>query len=356
MRIVVGSSSQNFKRKYISDLDVWVSDSNYKKKGSEDISVMPIEILESFSETSKIDSCATPSDLMTIKLSHLPYDINWWKHVQDYLVLKIYYECELNKPLYEKLKIHWKKEHKNKDFLSLYKKKDEFFDDFVPKKHDHDWLHEQVAYPNEPIYKRCLKDGQDVLIDKNKFLKLSFEDQVRMFREEINVIAFERWLLNPKVNIQYQEAYSRSLHKTITALTKGWASEFICENLEHFIKSNINDIGNLLTLIKENKMEPTIDFKEFCDELRSEEYQDGLEHSEVAYGSIPEGTTYKDEPVTVIEMVGGEGEGEHAHLILSVGDKFYKMDFSYYSYNGFEYDGCELRLVKPVSKQITVYE
>lgn len=258
MRILVGSSAvtehiPEFTRNYIQDVDLWV-DENEKGYTCSDASIMNSSLLELFSEESKSSGIATPSDVMTIKLSHLPWDIKWWKHAQDYLVLKMKYKCEINKPLYEALKLLWKVEHKDKPYLSLYKTKDEFFDDYVVKKLDHDLLHELVSHPNKPIYISCLKENEEVAIDKEKFSTLDFSDKVKMFREEINVIAVERWIINPrlKVKIPFREAYHRSLNKTVTALTKGWASEFICENLEYFIKPNKKEVEYCLNSVDFN--------------------------------------------------------------------------------------------------------
>lgn len=55
---------------------------------------------------------------------------------------------------------------------------------------------------------------------------------------------------------------------------------------------------------------------------------------------------------------GGEGEGEYCYGVIKVGDEHYKADWSYYSYNGCEYDDIEstVRVVAPKEKTITVYE
>lgn len=122
----------------------------------------------------------------------------------------------------------------------------------MKKEYDHDFLHELVAHPNKPVYTLCLKDGQDVAIDRLKFEQLPFKQQVKMFREEINVIACERWLIPTKDSgiISFRQAYSKSLHKTVTALTKGWASRFICENMEEFIRPNRGEVEYLFNHCK----------------------------------------------------------------------------------------------------------
>lgn len=55
---------------------------------------------------------------------------------------------------------------------------------------------------------------------------------------------------------------------------------------------------------------------------------------------------------------GGEGGSEYCYGVFRLGDKIYKAEYSYYSYNGHEYDGIyhTLKEVKPVQKTITVYE
>ncbi|CAM0054663.1 hypothetical protein VPHK406_0140 [Vibrio phage K406] len=55
---------------------------------------------------------------------------------------------------------------------------------------------------------------------------------------------------------------------------------------------------------------------------------------------------------------GGEGEGEYCYGIIELDGTFYKAEWSYYSYNGCDYDYINdtIKEVKPVQKMITVYE
>lgn len=66
--------------------------------------------------------------------------------------------------------------------------------------------------------------------------------------------------------------------------------------------------------------------------------------------------------VEVVENFGGEGQGEHMHLVFKVehsGEwpsvKYYKVDGYYSSYGGSEWDG-NLYEVKPVQRMVTFYE
>jgi hypothetical protein len=239
MKIIIGSTALqyfNFNRKEPKDLDIWVSDTSGVVAG--DCKVIPLSIMELIPTE---NGYATPDAIYTIKCSHLGWTNPMWdKHKLDVLFLKNK-GCVLLPELYDKLVEYWKLELGDKSFLSLKQDKGSFFTDNVTYYVDHDTLHEMVSYPRLPMYNLCLKQGEDVLIDKDKFDNMSFENQVRMFREEIAVIAIERWLLPSMMkcgssNIGWYKAYILSLKKTITSLTKNWATSFIVLNLECFIK------------------------------------------------------------------------------------------------------------------------
>lgn len=219
------------------DKDIWTPSvevvEEMKKMPNVDVKLIPEHII-SLMDFDGI--YATPDTVYTIKCSHLGWKNPMWnKHKIDILQLE-HLGCKLNYPLYYAFVGFWKEELGGKDFLSLNKRKDDFFTDHVAYRYDHYWLHEQVAFPKRPVYEKCLKQGKEVLIDKQKFDTLSFEDQVRMFREEITVIAIERWLVNPKLKhpVSWFKAYFLALEKTITSLTKNWATDFLVLNLKHF--------------------------------------------------------------------------------------------------------------------------
>lgn len=248
---VVGSYAanqaiDNWYRSY-SDVDIWATESIPRQKGI-DASVVSQEIFDALEGI----NYASLNDLYTIKVSHLPWPIFFWKHANDALFLKKQ-GARLNETLYELLKEHWRVIHGTKTQLSLYKNKQEFFDDAVPKKYDHDMLHELVAFPDVPVYTTVLKEGHTVFTDKEKFLALSFDNKVKMMREEMNVIMCERWLLHHHISarITLPQAWRMSVEKTATALTKGIYSEFICENLEHFVLADKRETAHLFKTLKE---------------------------------------------------------------------------------------------------------
>jgi hypothetical protein len=367
MQMIVGRSALNYwMGKYVetTDLDIWKTgdeESVYKTEQRLDISIMPKKVMSLFDTNSYRLGYACPKDLLAIKLSHMQYDIFWKKHKQDALFLKGITKGVYNEKLYSILVEHWKHEFGTKDYLSLYKTKDEFFDDFVAKEYEHDDLHIYVSRKGKPVYTLCLKDGQSVFIDKNKFDNLEYSAKIRMFQEEIAVIALERWIIpsikSGKEIIPISVAWNKSLHKTITALTKGWASEFIIHNLEHYLHPLKGDILNALSILnlKEKYMSKKIDFEDFK-VLLEEKYNAYPDNYGFYYsGMIRDG----DENVGV-KLVdregGGEGGAEDCYSILEIDGVFYQVTYNYYSYVGYEFDYAEVTIVTPKQKTITVYE
>ena len=206
------------------DIDIICTEDMISRFPKCDIIVVPQEIYDLLYN----DTGVIPTELiLTIKMSHLSWDIKFIKtkrHINNLLLMGYTSNLEV----YYVLKEYWKTIHGNKDHLSLKNSKDEFFNDFVTYVVDHDYLHELVSYPNKPMYNKCLRDNEEVLIDYDKFLQMSFDEQVRMFREEITVIAIERWLINPanKGKYSWVEAYNLALQKTIVSLTKKLGNRF----------------------------------------------------------------------------------------------------------------------------------
>lgn len=345
------------------------------------------------------DGYITPDALYTLKCSHFAWDIHWEKTKSDILWYKSK-GCKLIPELYTKLVKYWEQEHGDKSYLCLNRKKDDFFNDFVDYVYDHDYLHEIVALPNKPVYSRCLKDGQDVLIDYDKFCSMSEADKVRMFREEITVIAAERWLLPEKSRgkLSWVQTYHLSLKKTITRLTKNWACDYIIHNLDKFVVPDYPYFKNLFETLGELDMsevdvkmfediaqELEMEVSEFvfncCEGEPFEDIKVQIKTSRPVQGNRnyndpeyqEEMKSYRDElrkeKNRVISSLGieyehldqdggGEGGAEYCYGVFSLNGKIYRADYSYYSYNGYEYDYImgSLREVKPVQKTITVYE
>lgn len=377
MKVIVGSTALkcHLNQPRTSDLDVWTDKSPLELISGIDTSVMPKSILDlvqindkeilDLSSNTSPSECyriATLNSLYTIKCSHLGYDIFWQKHKKDLLILK-HLGAELIPELYQALVKYWKQVHGDKEFLSLYKDKTEFFNDKVDYLYDHDYLHELVALPNKPVYKKCLKLDQEVLIDKEKFDIMDYSDQLRMFREEITVIAIERWMVNPKYDISYIKAYQYALRKTVTSLTKNWACEFIIQNMEHLHKPIKNDFEKCL-----NKLGVKMKQLEYnkAVELYTE-MGDAYNETEIGKKYPVSGADdafstlildeYEFSGLSILEQEGGdEGGAEYCYIVFKWKDKIYKHEYRYYSYNGHEFDISDVAEVFPVEKTITVYE
>lgn len=59
--------------------------------------------------------------------------------------------------------------------------------------------------------------------------------------------------------------------------------------------------------------------------------------------------------IRMVEQVGGEGEGDHAHLVWRVGDRLFRKDGYHQSHSGTFFDG-DLYVVQRREKTVTVYE
>lgn len=403
MKIIVGSLALkyfNLLTREVQDVDLWTDEEDTFNRSVCDVSLIPTNILRMIPT---VDNHATPEAILAIKMSHFGFDILWEKHKKDILWLKsknILPDMEL----YKELKAFWKEKHGNKDFLSLYRDKTQFFNDFVDYQYDHDYLHELVAHPYKPMYNHCLKANEEVMIDKDKFFLMPFKDQVRMFREEIAVIALERWLLNPKTSgkMTIEKAHRYSLRKTVTALTKNWATDFIVENIEEFVMPDRSYYRNTLNTLKENQMSELkgrVLAKEVFGELAEEL---GVSLSDLLY-DLAEGDCFdnisifstdlqypkqgdrhraddsfqkelaayreerskqvqakKDEYeyIHITSEGGGEGGTEDCFGVFSWKGVLYKTNWSYYSHQGYEYEYCDenLSIVRAKEKRVMVYE
>lgn len=351
--MIIGSHAAKYhgmNRRNPKDLDKFVFVAPDKSLGDE--SYIPIEL---YNKIPQENGYITRDALYTLKCSHLPWDIHWQKTKLDILFFKAH-GCLLIEPLYSELKEYWTKVHGDKSYLSLNKSKVEFFTPLVEYHYDHDYLHELCAKPLAPAYTKCLKG--EVLIDNELFLEMPFDEQIRMFKEEISVIAVERFMLPIKSRgkFSWYKSYQESLKKTITRLTKNWAEDFIIHNLEFFVKPDFKYFKNLLQL-EEIKMSD-VDISIFENIASKHEEEVGTLIFLMCMGEYDD---YDDGTVNyefIKREGGGEGGSEDCYGVFKLNDQIYRAEFSYYSYDGFNYYGIEntLRKVKPKVIEVTVYE
>lgn len=176
-----------------------------------------------------IDDCyLDPNSLLTLKLSHLGWDILWEKHVGDaqFLFSK---GCTPDRGLYERLVKGWTQKH-GKKWASL-KGKDSttFFEDAVSRKYNHDSIHEAVAVYDKPLYESLLFEG--VSCSERGFETLSHEDKILLVKEEVWVTALERYIIPQDFKCSITAAYQNSLKKLATTMSSGWFKWFILSNI-----------------------------------------------------------------------------------------------------------------------------
>lgn len=199
---------------------------------------------ESFPEAWAQNFTAQPDLLYTIKVSHSPWALQngtWEKHMADILFYQ-HKGAEFSRAAWEILHPVWKETHGIKR-VNLNKTKEEFFGDAVVRKYDHDSLHDSVAYGDEAMYIRILKDGSDVLVDNDKFWAMSHEDKLKTIREEVYATALERWVIPTDYRISPRMAYAKAMKKSITSLFKNEWALFIILNYKDLYKPDFDYVA-----------------------------------------------------------------------------------------------------------------
>ena len=185
----------------------------------------------SFSKLQAIDSYVIPSHLMTIKLSHLNYDINWDKHMKDYLFLK-HNKVTPDYDLLPLLQQDFANYHGSKR-INLNKPVSEFFTSTVTRRYDHDELHELLCHYDRPLHERIRPDLSKAYCSSDLFFSMSHSLQLLCAIEEAYVIAYERFL--SRSYMPFNHAKAVALKYMITNLTSGWFNQFLIENFHELM-------------------------------------------------------------------------------------------------------------------------
>lgn len=177
-------------------------------------------------------SVATLPELLMLKLSHR-YRKNsphFLKTMQDIWLLRgagvQLYDGEL-----ELLKLR-EKETYTYSHPNLKQRKHEFFrEDDAIYVYDHDSIHVAVAsIPSKPAYTFFSKDGEEVAVDKIKWINLPKVIQLNAGLEEAYVLAIERSLVPHPGVLTPKQAFDKALMKVCTSITSGWFREFCWEH------------------------------------------------------------------------------------------------------------------------------
>lgn len=172
-----------------------------------------------------------PIGLAIIKRSHLWRNLGFSKHITHYhKVLNNFHGFDQSGMELLNRRIEATKAMFPQGNPSLRKSKEDFFDDFVTKKYDHDFIHELVAFENVPIYAKMLSSTDSVWCDVDKWTRLSYEQKCMAVCEETMVIAIERFIVPNDWNYPPKKAYFQALEKVCTTLTSGWFRDFAIDN------------------------------------------------------------------------------------------------------------------------------
>jgi len=175
--------------------------------------------------------------ILTLKCSHIFWDINWDKHIHDICFLFDKGHKIINTLFYD-LYNYWNIEHGKNKRSDLKMTKDDFFDNALNSPYDHDTLH---TYLKEvPTFTKILKDGEEVEVSEEKFKLLTFNEKVDLVQEEVYVMAFERYY-----KLNYKAAYYKMLKKFIISHAPIWEAIFILENFRKLDRPKFNFIEHL---------------------------------------------------------------------------------------------------------------
>lgn len=154
-------------------------------------------------------SYASPSDLLSLKVSHIFWDINWDKHMFDIQFLLdngVIWDLELVAELRKFWSAHLPKIRRS----DLTANRDQFFTNNVNEDtNEHDLYHLKLR--EVPTYTKILKNDGTVDICEKLFEQLSHEDKLNIAREEAYVMAYERY----HKTLKYTEAYRKQLKDCI---------------------------------------------------------------------------------------------------------------------------------------------
>lgn len=166
--------------------------------------------------------------LAIIKRSHLWRNLSFQKHIthyHKYLRNLFGYYTAGDKEHLQKRTLLTHKEFPQGN-PNLMQSKEDFFNDAVTKKYEHDYLHELVAFYEKPLYTKLLRESNLAWCEESKWNMLTHEDKVKCVAEETFVIAIERFMIPNGWNFPSFLAYSKALDKVCTTLCSGWFRDF----------------------------------------------------------------------------------------------------------------------------------
>lgn len=168
--------------------------------------------------------------LLMLKMSHryLRNSPHFLKTMMDINLIKRQ-GVQLNPELKKILK---KREAETYNYThpKLNKTKNEFFDDSVQYKYEHDDIHLAVAIGERPAYMEFKPDDSEVLTDMKKFKSLPKIIKLNSVIEEASVLAIERSLVPFPNKMTSDEAFKYALIKLCQSISSGKWREYAYNN------------------------------------------------------------------------------------------------------------------------------
>lgn len=198
-------------------------------------------LLEEYTwENGKENSVATLDELYTIKVSHSYWELrngSWGKHIKQMMEMKNH-GAKFIPELHDLLYRIWEETHGKKK-ANLEKEPEEFFTSTVKRFYEHDSIHAAVAYGDEPLFNKILRDGHKVAVSREKFEALPHEEKLNLVREEVFATALERQVI-PAGGEGWRAAYPWALKMTLTSFSKGWFATFIALHFDELCRCPLN--------------------------------------------------------------------------------------------------------------------
>lgn len=205
-------------------------------------------------ERSTNKTYADPTILYTLKVSHAYWDIHWDKTMYDIWQFQKR-GCLLDDELHDRLVEMWTEVHGAKK-VNMRQGVDTFWEDAVKRTHDHERLHEKVAFHGRPLHERVRKDPASVWVDQHLFNELPLHLKEDLVLEELLVTAIERFNLTAaSTRVDVLRAVKNAHFKLVTSMTKGWFAKFVvlssCELLYWQRERWYNHLDQVLPTLQE---------------------------------------------------------------------------------------------------------
>lgn len=177
---------------------------------------------------------ASPLVLYLLKMSHryLKDSPHFHKTMADIHLLRVAFpklQGYVNQFHSELLKKR-EKETYTYSHPSLNQSKEQFFTESgnLMYTYDHDSIHEVVSTLSQPAYKLFAKDGEEVAVDKFKWLDMSHYERLLTVLEEAYVLAIERSIV--PYGTEPEKAFKMALQKITSSISSGWWREWAWEH------------------------------------------------------------------------------------------------------------------------------